>query len=217
MGRWINAVAVAVRLAVVALATVLLAGCVITSTAPLVTDAESTTPLPASFWFYAYDANDDGGPAYDRSSEGPRAIALEGATYVTDDRTMAIRFVPVEDAPDTYVIAIAGSDTNIYGIARYRDRVIAMDVVLKDDDPAKAIAAERARAGADAAALADVSPQDGGGLTATSRAALDYLVQMDLAGRLPMSPLVAYIGDGPDAAVPTHMVAGADGFWKPAE
>jgi hypothetical protein len=199
----------AIRLALGLCLAVLLAGCMIASKTQLVASDEGANVLPATFYMFGYDEKDG---KYTRSSDAPSSFTLSGHVYESSDKSLKVQFVPVAGSSDSYLIAIAGPDGYIYGIGRYRDNILEVNVVLADSDPAKTIDAEKAGGAAGADALSAVTVKDGA-IDVTSRAGLDYLVQMNLAGKLKMGPVVAYIGENESAPAPQGLTR-EDGFYK---
>jgi hypothetical protein len=199
----------ALKLALLAGAGLLLAGCVIVSKTPLVTESEGVAVLPATLYLFSYNEDPAG---YLRGEDPPGVLKLDGTSYTSEDGTMSVRFVPL-DTEATYLAAVESTDGNMYGIARYRDSILAINIILSDAAPGDAIEAEKASGAAGSEVLKDVTVEDGG-ITVTTREALDYLVAMHLAGKLPMAPLVTFIGESADAsAAPAKLVQDGD-FWK---
>lgn len=199
----------ATRFALLAVFALLLAGCVINSSAELVADAEAVDVLPASFYAFPFPEGED---TREYAGDEPQAFTRVGHTYVGAGEQMSLRFVPVAGAADTYLLAVMDGDQNLYGVARYRgDGVLSIAILLTDDDPAARIEAEKA---AGTPGLGAVTA-DASGITVADRAALDQLIRMHIEGRLPMESVVAWLGDGPGAQKPARIVRDGD-FWKPA-
>jgi hypothetical protein len=206
----IDVLARAVRLVAGLAVAVLLAGCMIASKSALVgPDEGATNVLPATFYMFGYEEKDG---KMTRSADAPSAFTLIGHTYESADKTLKVQFVPVAGTNDTYLVALTGPDGYIYGIGRYRENILKLSIVLSDSDPGKTLDAEKASGAAGSEALTAVAVEDGA-LNVSSRAALDYLVQMNLAGKLAMGPLVAYIGESASAPAPQSMVADGD-FYR---
>jgi hypothetical protein len=206
----IDVVARAARLVAGLAVAVLLAGCMIASKTPLVGPDEGAIDMfPATFYMFGYDEKDG---SMTRNAEAPMAFTLNGHTYESADKSMKVQFVPVAGASDGYLVALSGPDSYLYGIARYRDHLLEVNIVLSDSDPGQALETEKASGASGAGALSAVTVEDGA-FNVASRAALDYLVQMNLAGKLAMGPVVAYIADSESATVPQSVVPEGD-FYK---
>lgn len=188
----------------------LLAACTISSDRPLLADGEGAAPLPDAFAFFPYQAAADG---YVRSSDPPASFEHEGDRYVArnvpDMRgELDVRLVPVGD--ETYLLAATGTGEpgTLYGFARYADSVLSI-ALAPDRQTAAAIARER-RHGMPRAhkALAGLTvEQETGAIVVRRRAALDYLAEMYLAGRLPMDTLsVGYLAPDADAVPPSRLI-----------
>jgi hypothetical protein len=210
MTRSIDVLARAVRLAAGLAVAGLLAGCTIASKTPLVgPDEGATAVLPATFYMFGYDEKDG---SMTRNAEAPIAFTLNGHTYQSADKSLNVQFVPVAGTSDSYLVALSGPDSYIYGIGRYRHSLLAVNIVLADSDPGQALEAEKASGAPGADALAGVAVEDGA-FNVTTRAALDYLVRMNLSGKLAMSPVVAYVAGSEDAPAPRSLVPEGD-FYR---
>jgi hypothetical protein len=188
---------------------VTLAGCMITSEAELVSDADGNQILPADIYLFGYEedkAAPDSG-AYTKGTDAPLHLVLKGNTYVSDDNSTSIRFVTL-DAPDTHLLAMVSSDGSVYGTAVIRDSLLLANVVLTDSDPAVIIDAEKAGN----PALANVTVEDGG-LVLKTRAELDAVIQLAMDGKLELGGLVMFIGETADAPAPARLVPDGD-FYK---
>jgi hypothetical protein len=210
-----NCVSIAVRrtaklLTALAVAAAL-AGCMITSKAELVADAEGTQVWPASVYVYGYEQDKDVPNNWTRATDAPMQFTLSGNSYASADGSMTLRFVPL-DAPDTYLLAMVAADGSMYGTSIYRDNLLAVNVILSDSDPAAIVATEKSGAGA--TALAGVTVEDGA-LVITDREGLDYVIQMTRDGKLKLGGLVMAVDEKPDAAVPAKLVPDGD-FFKAA-
>jgi hypothetical protein len=167
----------AASIAALGLATVLLAGCMITSATNLVSPGEAATPLPASFSMTTF-AYEDG--TYLRSDEEPAAYTLNGSFYADDAESIQATFVPLEGTQ--YLVALAGEDSTIYGVARIANDVMEIRMLLSGD-----IATDLP------------SPPAGieiidGGITVTDRAGLDAAIALVRDGTIATDPLLAWIG-----------------------
>lgn len=185
----------------------LLGGCMLTSDVPLIADNEAVTPLPAAFTMYIYEATPDG---YAVSKDAPGTMALEGKGYVTADKAMTTRFVPL--GVDTYLVAVSASDGSLYGVGRYVQNVLSLHIILSDTDPGAIIEAERASASAeDLEKIAAITVEEGA-LKLTSRAALDYVIALYQAGKLTLAPMVMFIAADPNAAAPKTLKQNGEGW-----
>lgn len=204
------------RISLIAVALLWLAACTISSEKSLVTDTESVTPLPAHFALVPYEADASG--TYARASDPPADFVLEGTHYVSMDMadtkgSVVARFVAL--GPATYLLAASDVDDSgtIYAVATYHDGVLSM-ALTPSDDTAKSLTAERARATPDAQKLIDqlaVAP-DTGAITIKDRAALDELVKLYVAGRLPMAKsTIAFIA-APGVTPPAKLVPNEVGW-----
>ena len=191
------------------LLTGILSACTITSEKPLLAASEGAAPLPDAFVFYPYEKSQDG---YIRSGDPPATFHRKGHVYVgwnlPDTKgEIDVRLVPV--GGDLLLAAQEPSTTNaIYGFARFADGVLTL-ALAPDRQTARAIERERHAAmpkARKALAGLGISPETSA-ITLTSRAALDYLAGMYVAGRLPMSPpVVGYISEDPEAVAPARLV-----------
>lgn len=199
-------------------AVLLLAACTITSQRPLIAASEGVTPLPDAFVLFAY-ATGPGG--YVKSGEPPASFTRVGNHYETSGLpdlkgTLAIRFVPAGDNGFLLGAAESAAPAMTYGFARYADNVLTL--WLSPD--AKTLAAlARARHGAMPKAVKALSGITAhsrtDALTIHSRAALDALADLFDRGQLPMDkPVIAYLGEDPEAAPPSRLVQSGSQWIK---
>ena len=196
----------------------LLAACTITSEKQLLTTAEAAAPLPDRFVFYPYEPGPDG---YVRSNDAPVTFVHEGSDYLARDipdakGPMDIRFVALGDNAFLLAAIIAGDEGVVYGFARYANSVLS---IALSPGKASTAALARERRGAmpkagkalDAISVNQATDE----IAVSSRAALDYLSGMYLAGRLPMEePSVAFIAEDPKAPTPSRLVASESGWVR---
>jgi hypothetical protein len=207
MRHYLGTAWTAVRLAAVAITAALLAGCMIVSEQELVTDADGTQILPAKAYLTGYD--EDGANTWKVSDDGAQEMTLNGNTYVSADGSLNARFVPLENVPGKYLIAIVSTDGSIYGVATFKNDILALDVILGDPDPVAV-----AKMSGDPV-LQDIAAQEGegGGIAVTSRAQLDALIQLHLDEKLSLLGLVMYASDDPKAATPARIIY-VDGEYR---
>jgi len=189
----------------VALLTLLLAACTITSDRPLIADGEGSTPLPDAFTFVPYDSADNG---YAPSKEAPVHFARQGDHYSTPGGfdlkgPIDIRFVPIADGLFLMQASVAGEAGILYGFARYADGVLAVELT---PDQTTTAALAKARVGAMPQlrkALAGLRiDTETDAITVLNRSGLDLLVKLRSEGKLPLhAPSIAFISlqDGDDA------------------
>lgn len=181
-----------------------LAACTLSSDTDLVAADAPATPLPASFAMFPYKLE---GADYVRTDDAATDYALEGSAYIAGDRSMTIRFIPLEG--DTYLMATSGAEPGaLYGTVWIKDSVVAIRMIFGDGLEA---AIETATAGAPAAIVADIAVAEGG-IKVAKRETLDYVIGLIRDGTLPTSPLVAWIGPDGNATPPARIVADGDGF-----
>lgn len=194
----------ATRIFAATAAIVALGACMIMSDQPLFAAADATTPLPPQTFLFGY-ADD----TFARNAEAPLELTLNGKTYTSADGAINVMFVP-RGEPGSYIIAMVGPDGQTYGTARIRDNLMAVTMVLGDNDPDEIVAAEKAAAGG---VLDDVTVKDGS-ISVHTREALDYILGMAAAEKLRMTPIVVAFAGSADAEVPAKLVRDGD-FWKP--
>lgn len=182
----------------------LLAACTLSSKEKLIADDEAVTPFSQSFAFFTYTDKPEG---FVRTEEAPQIFALDGKGYTSADGTMTAYFVPLAD-DDTYLLAVTAADGSLYGIAELHETGVIEIRMVFDAGLEEALAA--AAAPADIAAAIKVSD---GAIEVTSREALDFIVALIAADKLPTAPLIAYIGEAADSPTPAAITRDGDG-WK---
>lgn len=199
MQRITKAALVAAKLAVLTVLMAFLAACTITSQSELVTDAEATQIFPASSYLFPY--KDDGRDAFAANAEEkPIQLALEGNTYVSDDRSTFVRFAPRKDG--TYLMSALSDKSYVYGLATFRDNILGLRIILSgtDDEIKSAVAG-----------INGVTA-DGGAIEVKTREQLDAVIARAVDGTLGMSGIVIYVGDGVTPP-PARIIKDGDG-WK---
>ncbi len=197
----------ALRLCAAAVLAVVLAGCVIQSKSALIAPAEGVAALPLTAYLTSYKEAEGG---VSRDDDEPVKLIFKNDHYSSTDESFHIRFVSLPRR-DTYIAEITGDDPGYtYAVARFRGNVLVLNVLLSDEDPEASLASERAGAGAEA--LRDVTVSDGA-IVVTERKALDYLIQMNLDGKLTMAPFVLYVSEFADSKAPAMLVPDGE-FWR---
>lgn len=196
----------ATKLAAGLVSVVALSACMIISEQPLVDEAEATTPLPAKTYLFGYE--EDGLDALKRNTEAPLDMTLNGKTYASSDGSINAMFVPLDESGN-YLMALSGPDGQVYGSAWIKDNLLAVKIILGESGPNKAIEAEKPFAGG----VLDEIKVEEGGITVTTREALDYLIGMSREDKLDMAPIVMVFSDSADAGVPARLVRDGAG-WK---
>ena len=161
------------------------------------------TPLPASFAFFGYADKPEG---FVRTEEAGEIFALEGKGYVSADDSMSVYFVPL--AGNTYLLAATAAEGSLYGIARLFETGVVEVRMVFDTGLEEALVA----AAAPAAIAAALEVTDGG-IEVSSREALDFVIALIVADKLPTAPLIGYVGATPDSPTPASINRDGDG-WK---
>lgn len=177
---------------------ILLSGCVVTSTETLVTPDEAETDvLPATFTMTTYNEKDG---VFVKSEEAPGEFTLKDGGYVAPDGSLTAYFIGIEH-PDYYLLATVASDGAMYGAAAIGgDGIMEIRMVI-EGDPATF-----------AADLPATITIEGGGILVASREDLEAVFRAIASGKLPTTPLVAYVGTG---TPPATIVK--DGSWYKAQ
>jgi hypothetical protein len=196
----------------------LIAGCTISSDKPLVGSDEGASPLPDSFVFYGYSADKDG-QGLVRTNDPPAHFARDGMAYVSTDMTegkgpLTVRFVPIDGK--TYLVAIMGPEqpAMLYGFAAYDDGVLSLALSPKTEAGTALKAAGAGAMPQAKSALAGIAFEAGtSAITVNSRAALDYLGQLYIAGKLPMEePSIGYVALDISTPIPSRLIK-SGGTW----
>jgi hypothetical protein len=199
----------ALGLAAAVLLTALLSACLVTSKEALITDDEAVLPFDPAFTMTSYKAGEDG--TFTPTDDAPLTFTASGKAYDAGDKSMVVRFSPLE-GEGMYLLTITGKDPGaFYGIGQLRDGIFIIRMILGSGAD-KAIEAAKTSAPADVAA--DITASEGG-VEVSKRATLDYVVGLLASGTLPADPLVAYLAAAPSAATPKSIVK--DGDWYRAQ
>lgn len=207
MHNYLGSAWTAARLAVLAAATALLAGCMIVSEGELVADSDGAQILPAKAYLTGYD--EDGANTWKVSDDAPQEMTLTGNTYKSADGAISARFVPLENQPGRYLLGIVSPDGSLYGAATFKNDILVLDMILGDPDPLSV-----AKMSGDPA-LATLEKQEGqeGGIMVTTREQLDALIQLYLDEKLSLMSLVMYMTEDPNADKPARIVL-QDGEYR---
>ena len=200
MKHYLGSAWTAAKLGLIAATTLLLAGCMIVSDAELVADSEGSQILPAKAYLTGYD--EDGANTWKVSDDGAQEMTLNGNTYTSADGSLNARFVPLESLPGKYLIAIVSADGSIYGVATFKNDILALDIILGDPDP---LAVAKAAGDASLATL-ESGGDEQGGIKVATREQLDSVIQLHLDGKLSLMGLVMYASDDPKAATPARII-----------
>lgn len=181
-----------------------LAACTLSSDTDLVAGDALATPLPESFAIFAYRQEGD---AWVRTDEAALDFRREGDAYLAGDRSMTVRFVPLE--AQTYLIAARGAEPGaLYGTAWIGGDILAIRMVF--DDGLEAAVATLA-SGLPPDIASDILVTDDG-IKVTRRETLDRVIGAIRAHALPMALLVAWIGPDGNAGPPARIIADGEGF-----
>lgn len=207
-----------IRAAAAIFGLILLAACTISSSHLLVADAEAVTPLPDHFLFYTYESAPDG---YRRTGDGPMSFSRQGKTYVVTDPSgkdaqMIVRFVPLSRG---YLLAANGMkddpDSTLYGFMSYADGVMSLEITPNDETVAALKQARIDATPSTAKALDDITVSSADEIGLKTRADLDQLIDLYIAGKLPLGDrLVGEVVTAPDAAPASRIVPTAGGWVK---
>jgi hypothetical protein len=197
----------AARLAVLAVAAALLAGCMIVSESELVADSEGAQVLPAKVYLTGYD--EDGPNTWKVSDDAPQEMTLTGNTYKSADGAINARFVPFESQPGRYLLGIVSPDGSLYGAATFKNDILVLDMILGDPN-----ALAMAQASGDPI-LATLEAQEGqeGGIVVQSREQLDALMQLYLDEKLGLMSLVMYMTEDAGDEKPARIIY-VDGEYR---
>jgi hypothetical protein len=181
-----------------------LSACTVFSQTPLVNDSEVTTPLDPGFALVFYTQGPEG---YTKGDDDPQPFTLTPAGYEAGDKSMTVRFVPLQG--NQYLLAANMQGGNLYGVARIFDNhVIEVHLVL-DEAYQDAIKAKLASAPADVSGAVAITDA---GVEVKSRTALDFLVQMIAAGEIGQTPMIGYIAASASDAFPSAIAKDGDGW-----
>jgi hypothetical protein len=181
---------------VLGMASLLLAGCMLTSTENLVGEDETVQVLPATFTLQTYNEAADG--SFSTSEEAGGLFTLTGKGYTDDGESMTIYLVPLGE--DKYLVDVVAADGTMYGVARLKDGIVELRMVFSGD-PATELGAS---------VPAGVTVADGG-IAVADRAALDTVITLIDEGKLGTSLLIAWVGEGEAPALIVR-----DGDWYKA-
>jgi hypothetical protein len=184
---------------------VALSACAVFSQTPLISDSEVTTPLASTFALALY-AKGPEGYTYAHDDE-PQPFTLTPAGYEAGDKSMTVRFAPIEG--DRYLLAVNMQGGNLYGVARVFDNHVLEVHLVLDGEYQAAIRNKLAAAPADVAGAVAISD---GGVEIRTRPALDLLIQMLAAGEIGQTPMVGYIAASATDAFPKLIAKEGDGW-----
>ena len=178
------------------IASLLLTGCMLTSTDNLIGEAETVQVLPATFTLQTYNEAADG--SFSTSEEAGGVFTLTGKGYTDDGESMTIYLVPLGE--DKYLVDLVAADGTMYGIARIKNGIVELRMVFSGDPPTEL----------GTSLPVGVTVADGG-VMVTDRAALDAIIMLIDEGKLSTSPLIAWVGEGEAPALIVR-----DGDWYKA-
>ncbi|HWA19873.1 MAG TPA: hypothetical protein VG757_12830 [Devosia sp.] len=186
------------------LALAALSACTVFSQTPLVSDSEVATPLDPSFALVFYTEEPDG---YTKGDDDPQPFTLTPAGYEAGDKSMTVRFVPLEG--NQYLLAVNMQGGNLYGVARIFDNHVLEVHLVLDEAYQDAIKAKLASAPADISGAIAITDA---GVEAKTRPALDFLVQMLAAGEIGQTPMIGYIAPSATDPFPSAITKDGDGW-----
>ena len=136
-------------------------------------------------------------------------MTLNGNTYTSADGRSTRASCRSRACRASISSRIVSADGSIYGVATFKNDILALDIILGDPDP---LAVAKA-AGDPSLATLEAGGGEQGGIEVTSREQLDAVIQLYLDGKLALMGLVMYATDDPRRATPARIIY-VDGEYR---